>query len=137
MKVQKAIRQWKACYEVWSCITQIKQHVTGGKWWGGKRSRTPAVEANVLLYRLNEGQHMAQVVLLLWCAEVLYSLVPFFFFFQNKLQNQKVNEHLYIFNIEEICWTGVQVKLKSYNSCLWLQSNLLNSSNSMCHMNCG
>lgn len=52
--------------------------MTGGKWLGGKRSHIPAAEADVSIYILNEGQHMAQVVLLLSCAEVLYSLVLFF-----------------------------------------------------------
>lgn len=74
------LQNWNACYEVRSCLAQIEQYVTRGKWLGGKGDRTPAAVADVLIYILNEGQHMAQVVLLLWYAEVLYSLGLFFFF---------------------------------------------------------
>lgn len=54
--------------------------------------------------RLNKGQHMAKILLLLWRAEVLYFLAIFIF---NKLQNQKLNEKPYLFNMKNSCWTGV------------------------------
>jgi len=52
---QKAIKQWKAWYEVWSYVALIKEYVTGGKRLGGKRSHTATAEAGVLVYVLNWG----------------------------------------------------------------------------------
>lgn len=61
MKVQKATKQWKACYEVWSCTSQI----IGLEENDEEEKKQYNSYISCYTCRLNKGQHMAKILLLL------------------------------------------------------------------------
>lgn len=64
MKVQKATKQWEACYEVQSCISQIIGLEENEE---NDEEEKKQYNSYISCYtcRLNKGQHMAKILLLL------------------------------------------------------------------------